>query len=218
VRTVTVRLPEPRVVVLPRRAKDAALWDGERDVYAVLGPDGGTLLTDASGRVVLRWTVPDGTKREAPIEIPDRAGARVEVVPTTVRVVGERTTVTWRDPDGAVYFQETSWPGHWAEVPREGWRTLRTRVPEEEPAEARWGACTLRLSVRDEDGPVDALVLLAGDVYAAPHGTLALRGLDAGPLRVVVAYRDRLGGGRAYHLDLETGETRSLEAVLGSPP
>jgi hypothetical protein len=69
--------------------------------------------------------------------------------------------------------------------------------------------------VRDAaSAPVDALALVADEVYAAPNGTLDLRGFDAGTLRVVVARRDRRGSGVELRLALDPGKTSERTVTL----
>jgi hypothetical protein len=213
-RTVYVELPAPRVMVLPDGARDAVLRDGERDAYAFAGDDPEALLTDATGPLLLRWDATNGTRREARVDVPVEEGAGVVVDAATARVVHEETLVRALAPDGSVFEQHEAAPGSWVEFSREGWRTLWGLAPAAGELEVRWGTVTLRLTVSDEDGPVDALALIGGEVQALPDGAVEVRGLAAGPLRVVVGRRDVVGAGQALELVLEEGEARTLEVLL----
>ena len=213
-RTVYVDLPAPRVVVLPDGARDAVLRDGERDAYAFAGDAPEALLTDACGPLLLSWDAPDGTRREARVDVPVEEGAGVVVDAAAARVVHEETLVRALAPDGTVFEQHEAAPGAWVEFDREGWRTLWGLAPPAGELDVRWGTVTLRLTVSDEDGPVDALALIGGEVQALPDGAVEVRGLAAGPLRVVVGRRDVVGAGQALELVLEEGEARTLEVFL----
>lgn len=79
-------------------------------------------------------------------------------------------------------------------------------TPYEEDVELS-GPCTLSITIRDVDGPVDAIVLVGGVPHAAPEGAVTVRGLDAEVLRVVAARRDVVGPGRVFDVKLEPGET-----------
>ena len=80
----------------------------------------------------------------------------------------------------------------------------------------RYGGASLDLVLVDGDGkPADALVSVADAIHPAPEGRLRLRGLDPGPLRLIAAFRDEVGGGREVRLVLAEGETRTRTVTLG---
>ena len=62
--------------------------------------------------------------------------------------------------------------------------------------------------------PVDALLLVEGEMYAAPRGTLEVAGFAAGRARVVVARRGVRGGGVELHMDIEEGRVAERRVVL----
>ena len=214
VRQARVVLPEPRRILLPEGARNAALFDGPWDAYAYASDEAPVLLTDASGPLRILWDAPDGTRREAEVAVPEKEGASVVVNAADSRVVHETTRVRALDEDGTVLNERTEAPGEWVVFERQGWRKLHGRAPTARTLDVAWGSCALSVSVRDEDGPVDALVLVGDQVHAARGGLLELRGLDAGPLHVVVGRRDVVGEGRAFSVDLEAGETRVLDIEL----
>jgi len=215
VRTARVRRPpEPRVVVLPEGARDVALRDGAREAWAFPSGDPQRLLTYASGPLRLLFTASDGTRRETEVVVPVDAGARVVVDASASHVVVDSTRVRALDADGKVVDEKEETPGEWVSFERDGWRTLHGRAPASGTLDVAWGRCSLRVEVRDADGPVDALILVGDQVRAAPAGVLSLSGLGAGPLRIVVGRRDEVGGGLAFSLVLTEGETRTLDVEL----
>jgi hypothetical protein len=130
------------------------------------------------------------------------------------RVVHATTRVRALDAAGTVVDERTESPGEWVVFERPGWQRLYGQAPTAGTLDVAWGSCAISVNVKDEDGPVDALVLVGDQVHAARGGLLELRGLGAGLLRVVVGRRDVVGEGRAFALALEAGETRVLEVDL----
>lgn len=200
-RTVHVQLPLPRRIGLPREAKEVTLWDGERTAVGYRAGD--TFLTDATGRLTLRWEDAEGRTRELPVDLPSAAGAEVILDEASARPLPGLVRLTALKPGEARPPEgdwETASPGEVVAFEREGWRRLRAVAPPKGETILRWGQSTLRLRIR---GLEDPLVLVGGEIYEAPGGTLTLQGFESGPLRIVVAPRDTSDNG------LE------LEVVLG---
>jgi hypothetical protein len=207
-RDVEVAFPEARRVPIPAGARDARLLHGGRGVVAVAGER--ELLTDATGPLVLRWR----DERKRTMEVPaDRPQAEARVVGGEVAV---RAMCEGKDGAEEEYERHEVDPGTMVVIQREGWATLR-HVAGEGAVDLRWGTAALRLVLTTRDGgPADALVLVAGEVYAAPGGVLELKGLDPGPCAVVATLRDEEEGGRELRLLLEKGKTRERAITLGA--
>ncbi len=220
VREVHVAVPPPTRVVAAEGYRDAALRDGVRDVCARTAADG-AVETWAEGPLELVARDAAGRKRVARVALPSPPGGTVEVpADAFAEAPGETTVVLLaRGDDGA-----------WAEVERESappgtrvtfWgdgddQPLSAQTPAEGETLLRRGSASLALTVVDEEGePADALVMVAGEVHAAPEGELVVTGLDPVPVRVVVATRDAFGGGRELRLVLRDGERRAHRVQLG---
>jgi hypothetical protein len=129
-----------------------------------------------------------------------------------------RLTLRWDDGAGRTYEAPVDLPdalGAVIEIDPALVRPLG-EVPQGDPQPLpRRGACALRLLVSEAGEPADALVLVGGEVYAAPKGTVEVEGLEAGRARVVVAPRDRADGGIVFEVVLTPHRTLTRDVEVG---
>ena len=174
-------------------------------MYKIRYRRGEAFLTDATGRLTLRWEGADGISRTVPVDLPKAEGAEVRVDETRARPVPGPVRLAALTP-GEARPKEGSWetahPGDVVEFQPEGWRRLRAVAPTDGETILRWGTSTLRLLISPE---IDSLVLVGGEVYEVPKGRLELRGFMPGPLRVVVAPRDTADSGVELQVELKPG-------------
>lgn len=207
-REVEVVVPAPRRIHLPAGTRSATLLDGGRTVAAFR--DGGDLLTDAVGRVTLRFTDAPRRTKELALDLPATPASEITADPAAATELRGDVEVRVLHPaeDGteAVYETVTRHAGQELVVEREGWRTLRWTAADGDVL--RWGNAAVEFSVTV--GPADgegALALVDGELYEVEDGRLALRGLHPGPHRAILALRDRPGTGRELRFSLGSGET-----------
>jgi hypothetical protein len=199
----------------------------------------GLVLTRAQGRVRLRFETEDGAPRQAEVELPAEPGAGDILVraqgagPAVAAAVEVRATLHDGTPVRASVRHETPSGGSGFSSTVEGWEIetpftafvespgLQPRILEVKPGDvpvARFGPCSLRLSVvraDDPEEPVEARVALDHWVHdVSDEEPLDLGGLDEGPHEAFVVSSDSDLRGVRLRFTLRAGETLVHEVRL----
>lgn len=238
VREVRVDLPPPRRILLPEALHGDVRLHASGVPCRFEATDDGTLLTFATGALVLEVDTGDA-RWHVPVTIPAEEGAEVPVVmppgghPRTIRIVPPEgfdqwatIAVTTADGGGSVRYAIVDGP---VEVPFHGPSWIRiecddhavwqTKVEEPGDVPFAWGDASLSFHVVDDGGDhVQTTVLVDGVVVPQrdpdDFSVVRVLGLRPGAHTVLLLPRDDAFFAKELHLELAPQEARRLRVEL----